>query len=939
MESLPIVIPPAPVPARRPPTPFVAALVPVAAGVALWAVTGSLFSLCFAALGPLMILASLVDGARSRRRSRREGAVENERAWTRVEEQLTAQHDEERRGRWHRHPDAAACLDQPPLRGSDPVDPHTEIVVGSGVGVSAVRASGGDGERERAFRERCGRLDDVPVTVPLGGGVALRGGLPLVESVARALVLQLALRFGVAQLMICGDRLEDWGLAHLPQAKGDRRGAFRLGVALAGSRRPDCDSVIWMLHRDDDVAEGITTVIDIDEPGRAFVRTPQGVVRVSVEGLSHDQAVAIAVSRVGDAEEVDTLPAEVALGDLRQQGSPSGLPAMIGRGERDDVGFDIVEDGPHAIVTGTTGTGKSELLVSWVTAVATAHGPDRVVFVLADFKGGTAFDPLRELPQVAAVITDLDEEGARRGVSSLTAELRRRESVLAAAGARDVREVDMPRLVIVVDEFAALLQEHADLGIVFTDIAARGRALGMHLILGTQRASGVIRDALASNCPLRVSLRVSDSADSRAVIGTDAAAELPGGVAARGVALVRRPQDEQARVMRVALTGAADIRAVAALWADAEAPRSPWLPALERRIPWSEVRGEQSAGRVILGRVDDPEHQRQPLDSMAVGSDRGLSVVGAPGSGRTSVLRALAAQDDEALWIPSDPEEAWDIAVALSSGRVRPPRLVLCDDIDVRIDSLPAEYAQHVLHLWEQILRNNTDTTFVLTSARAGGAVGRVLDILPRRGLLRLRSRVDHLAAGGDARGFEAERPTGRMRIGDREIQVVWVPDTAAQVPGTGAEDAVAERTGSPGGVSVRRTTPRRRASDGWVPRLPLTGLVTAGAPAVAEALSAVFAECDVLCLSAAPGGVALSERPAILIGEPEAWQRDWSLWQRVRRDGELLVRAENAVELRQLAGVRDLPPFARQHAGRAWSMVADFAPRRVSIPALAPRR
>ena len=147
--------------------------------------------------------------------------------------------------------------------------------------------------------------------------------------------------------------------------------------------------------------------------------------------------------------------------------------------------------------------------------------------------------------------------GARRGVSSLTAELRRRECVLAAAGARDISEVAMPRLVIVVDEFAALLQEHPDLGSVFTDVAARGRALGMHLILGTQRASGVIRDALAANCPLRVeSARRGSRPTVALVIGTDAAAELPGGAQSRGLALVRRPQDRSRRSMRVALTGA-----------------------------------------------------------------------------------------------------------------------------------------------------------------------------------------------------------------------------------------------------------------------------------------------------------------------------------------------------------------------------------------------
>src|SRR5690606_27304489 len=141
-------------------------------------------------------------------------------------------------------------------------------------------------------------------------------------------------------------------------------------------------------------------------------------------------------------------------------------------------------------------------------------------------------------------------------VQSLTAELRRREAILAELGARNIAEANgrLPRLVIVVDEFAALLQEHSDLGAVFTDIAARGRALGMHLILGTQRAAGVIRDALAANCPLRVSLRVTEAADSRLVIGSDDAAELPGGAGSRGLAFVRRPQDSEAVATRIALT-------------------------------------------------------------------------------------------------------------------------------------------------------------------------------------------------------------------------------------------------------------------------------------------------------------------------------------------------------------------------------------------------
>ncbi len=915
---MPIVIPAAPAPPRRPPTPFIAALVPVIAGVVLWLVTGSLFSLCFAALGPLMIFASLIDGARSRRKAHRLAEEESAVAWSSAEAQLRQLHEEEREIRWHRQPDAASSLAQAPLRGSVPPDTGTELVVGSGTVRSAVRAVGGDGDRDREFRSRCGRLENVPIALALGSGVALRGAPPIVEAAARALVVQLCLRFGAAQLAVVGEHLDEWGVSAFPHAGAVRRRAFRLGMARTGESRPAADAMFWLLGRDDDVPEGITTVIDIVEPHRAAVRTPEGIIEVAAECLSRAQAVVIGESRVEDAEDLDTLPAGVRLEDLTQPVSRSGLPAAIGRGERDDVILDIVDDGPHAIVTGTTGSGKSELLVSWVTAIASVHGPERVIFVLADFKGGTAFEPLRALPQVAAVITDLDEQGARRGVSSLTAELRRRETVLAAAGARDIGEIGMPRLVIVVDEFAALLQEHTDLGVVFTDIAARGRALGMHLILGTQRASGVIRDALAANCPLRVSLRVGEAADSRAVIGTDAAADLPGGVESRGLALARRPQDSDPVPLRVALTGAADLRAVAVTWAGAETPQSPWLPALPMVLPLADLSREKlSRDELILGRVDDPKHQSQPLEVLSVGSDRGIALIGAPGSGRTSALRALASQHPEALWIPRDPERAWDAVIALVSGRAPRRELVLCDDIDAQINDLPIEYGQHLAQLWEQILRSGGGTTFVVTATRAAGQVGRLLDSLPKRGLLRMPSRVDHLAAGGDPDGYDRDRPPGRLRLGDHELQIAWVPE---------------ERLRSAG---QRRATTHADEDARWNPRSAVNALVTPSASVVAETLARAYPECDVLAVSGEPAEPSDSGRPMILIGEPDAWQRHWGLWQRVRNEGEALVRAENATELRQLAGVRELPPYARPHAGRAWSLSGDSAPRRVVIPAL----
>ncbi|PRB09769.1 cell division protein FtsK [Microbacterium sp. MYb72] len=905
MDTLPISIPAAPIDGRRPPIPFLAALVPVASGIVLWLLTDSLYALCFAALGPLMIAASVIDGSRVRRKTRRDAERDGERDWQRAEGELARRHEEERRLLDHRHPDAASCLVQTPLRGTHPVDAETELVIGRGTVRSGVRAAGADDARARDFQERCGVLSDAPIVVPLGGGVCLRGAEPVVLAAVRALVVQVHLRFGAGRIALAGERLVEWGLGAFVSSGRSRRELFRLGVAREGDARPRADAVLWIASGDGDVSGGVTTVLDIIEPRRARLRTPQGVMEeIAVEGISSAQAAAIAVAAAGD--ETGALPDEVMLSELTSSVEGRGLSAAVGVGEQGAVVLDIVEDGPHAIVTGTTGTGKSELLVSWVTAMAAVHGPDRVVFVLADFKGGTAFEPLRALPQVAAVITDLDEAGARRGVSSLTAELRRREGVLAAAGARDIGAVGMPRLVIVIDEFAAMLQEHADLGAVFTDIAARGRALGMHLIIGTQRASGVIRDALAANCPLRLSLRVGDPADSRIVIGTDAAAELPGGALSRGLALVRRPQDSEPAVMRAALTGVADLRAVAMRWSQAERAPSPWLPVLTSTIPLETLRGEEESGAVLLGRSDDPEHQRQPVDTLRLGSERGLAVLGAAGSGRSSLLRLLRQQRPDALWIPDDPEGAWDAVTELA--RTGGPDLVLCDDLDVRASELPPEHSQLFVQLWDRILRGGSGTTFVLTASRASGPVGRLLDALPRRALLRMPSRVEHLAAGGESATFDRDRGPGRAWMGDRETQFAWVPEEA----------------------SSEWTAPI--ASTGWTPTADVTAIVTSGPHSVARVLGEAYPDCEVLL---APTPPSASSRPAILVADTDTWQRNWSLWQTVRTRGEVLIRAENPADLRQLAGVRETPPFARTHAGRAWSLREAEGPRRVVVPVL----
>src|SRR5690606_38751968 len=138
----------------------------------------------------------------------------------------------------------------------------------------------------------------------------------------------------------------------------------------------------------------------------------------------------------------------------------------------------------------------------------------------------------RDLPHVVGIVTDLDEVAAARALRSLRAELRHRESLLAERGARSIEELAdgvpaLARLVIVVDEFAALTAGFPELHEVFADLAARGRSLGVHLVLCTQRPAGSVRDSVLANCTLRISLRVNNRADSIAVVGEPGAAALP----------------------------------------------------------------------------------------------------------------------------------------------------------------------------------------------------------------------------------------------------------------------------------------------------------------------------------------------------------------------------------------------------------------------------
>ncbi|WP_295012432.1 FtsK/SpoIIIE domain-containing protein [uncultured Microbacterium sp.] len=905
----PIVLPSPSEPGQSAPLPLLAAVVPIVTGVVLFAVTRSPLSLCFAAVGPVMILGAFVDGVRRRRRAARRERAQEQTAWARIERVTTERTDAERERLLRASPDVASCLREAPMRGAG-IEDGILLTLGRGDVPSPLRFTG-TGDRAEAFRASHAAIPDAPVTAALDRGVCLRGPFPIVVAVARALLLQLVLRHAPGAIRAEGDGVDALGLDGLDTREGHSAVAVHVGRSSSAAIGPR----IALLLPGQTAPPGYETIVDVTEPRFAEVRSSRGTRRCRVEAVSAEQGSAL-LRQQGEPRRI---PLALGLGQAGVGAPPAAgsLGVALGRDADGPVVVDLLGDGPHALVTGVTGAGKSELLVSWVTALCASRSATEVSFVLADFKGGTAFDRLRGLPHVAAVITDLDAAGAERGVRSLRAELRRRESVLAERGARSLDEADgaLTRLVIVVDEFAALLHEHPDLASVFTDIAARGRALGLHLVLGTQRATGVVRDALATNCPLRIALRVTDPADSRAMIGTDGAAALPGDGLGRGLALLRRPQDAVPVMFRVALTTTKELEEVIASTAAQPRARSPWMPSLPRRVTRREL--TSARGVLVLGLADEPERQRQVLRVLRPG-DRGVAVLGGPGSGKTTVLSALAAQVDDSLWVPGELERAWSVIAELDDGERPWPSLLLVDDVDRILAGFPLEYASLWAERLQRILRRmaEQERLVAMSAGRCSGAVATLVELLPQRGVLRTVGRAEHLALGGAAASFDPDRPDGRAVFGTTEVQCVLPDDDAGQVRG----DAAHGRTPL------------------WEPRASLVGVVSGTPTRTSGQLSArfgsavqVLAEGDPLLLVE---GRALSDELVVLVGDPDAWQRRFALWQRVQRTGEIVVLAEAGRELRTLAGVRELPPYADPFAARAWTVDEEGRPVRVRLVA-----
>ncbi len=446
--------------------------------------------------------------------------------------------------------------------------------------------------------------------------------------------------------------------------------------------------------------------------------------------VSREQAHAFALSlarvRLASSNPSAAIPASLAFLELLEVGSVAhlnighrwaksdasqSLQAIVGVGSGGEpIMLDLHEraHGPHGLIAGTTGSGKSEFIITYLLSMCVNYAPDEVAFVVIDYKGGGLAGALENerhhMPHLAGTITNLDGGVIQRALASISGELRRRQDLLNRAREtsgeatvdiyqylslyrQGVVSEPLPHLLIVADEFAELKAQEPAFMDELISAARIGRSLGVHLILATQKPSGVVNEQIWSNARFKVCLKVADAADSREMIRRDDAAEIaqPGrfyllvgynescavGQAAyaggpyvptetfeprrddavelldaEGTTLARlrppMPRRESGDSELTAVLG--QIEATAAQVG--KRARRLWLDPLPTRITLASLSaryGTRCPGGLVCraGEVDDPENQRQlplEIDLATVGA---VMLYGSQGSDVDGLLRAM----------------------------------------------------------------------------------------------------------------------------------------------------------------------------------------------------------------------------------------------------------------------------------------------------------
>jgi S-DNA-T family DNA segregation ATPase FtsK/SpoIIIE len=370
------------------------------------------------------------------------------------------------------------------------------------------------------------------------------------------------------------------------------------------------------------------------------------------------------------------------------------LRVPIGQGINGPIWLDLNESahGPHGIIAGTTGSGKSELLQSLIVGLAITHHPHLVNFVLVDFKGGAAFKLFEKIPHTVGMVTDLSGRLTERALVALKSELKRREHILSQANAKNITQYQamrqdpqnlavsepLPYLLIIIDEFAELAKEHPTFIEGLVSVVQKGRSLGVHLILATQKPTGSVNANIWSNLKFRICLRVASLQDSRDVLGRSEAGLLPSTIPGRayfqiGAEIFELFQSARtslpARISNIPSSDSmyeemTDMQVLMRLlepyqatlgadlfrpWPD-PLPHRIYLPDMyQRSTPFIRTNTHADASktppygwlRFPVGLVDLPPEQRQEPFLLDLPREGHMLIAGASGTGKSTLLRTI----------------------------------------------------------------------------------------------------------------------------------------------------------------------------------------------------------------------------------------------------------------------------------------------------------
>ncbi|MCZ7631471.1 MAG: FtsK/SpoIIIE domain-containing protein [Microthrixaceae bacterium] len=506
-EAVPVELPHPPGRHRTPGFPWLTAIVPLAMAAGAWVTTRSLLMVAFMGFSFVYVIASGIESRWEARAADRFAVAEFRESLAEAADEVQSRRDAQHERDETHHPSVAeATAWVHPLShrlweraGSYP---HP-LAVRLGVSQSppddpVVRPALGRPDLRGSLDEVCTRNgpSERPLTVDLEatGGVAVVGDDVRSRELAGSLVAQLTVLNPPGELAVRMDverhawRWADW-LPHIT-TPGDRTVWIhrRDPDPLVGgaNRGPDSRHIdgplIWISPDTVGLPESIRALVHFDNHGLATLQIDHGPPEEFGPEVLGSEALEVFARRLagfspgsGGGPGGDSTPAQVTLASLglhpdsgqildRWRSSPPGpgdnaLAVPLGVVEGGGIlVIDLVRDGPHALVAGTTGAGKSELLRTMLLGLATRYPPDRLNLFLVDYKGGAAFGPLAGLPHCVGLLTDLRCDGAGRTLTALRAELRRRETLLEHHGQSEVCNLDQAvrpaSLLLVVDEFA-----------------------------------------------------------------------------------------------------------------------------------------------------------------------------------------------------------------------------------------------------------------------------------------------------------------------------------------------------------------------------------------------------------------------------------------------------------------------------------------------------